>query len=292
MNMPTSKDTLDPITKAIDDYPQNTISGAVLGLVIRKAAPDLDLRAAVGIPPSGTGALSRFVDRFLSHVLVKTGRTAPDAVGGGDIMYTKVGAEALTSTSSSPDQTQTHQRGDYWNQFVRPSDPRMLVLIKTQDGYGLALQRGDAPPEGRIIPQVSRDELLSISREFIDQLRLVDGPLADTLAATNTYFEFVEVLRRAGNAFLLQWNQHRYTRLIGKFMERLSALDLSTPEQQQILSMLERSQVAAGFAAKLRPMRKDTAISSRANASNQSIDADSTHAGRVFYRKPGQRSMA
>ena len=68
MDHAPTKEDLSKITLAIQAYPQNAISGAKLGTLIRTAAPGLDFRQAVGVLV-GPGAFTKFVDQFLSGVL-------------------------------------------------------------------------------------------------------------------------------------------------------------------------------------------------------------------------------
>lgn len=229
---------LDLVTSEIQKYPNSTITGAVLGTLIRKAAPELDIRKAVNLP-SGTGALSRFIEQFLTHALRKLGRTASDASGGGDILYEIV---SPTATSRSTD--------DYWNTFVRPSESRILVLKKTTDGYHLHvrnMQNELNPEDEEVIARITSEEFISISNEFIDQLASSESgrPLAEKLQQAESYASFVELLKEAGHSYFAEWSEHRRNCLRSLFVARLDSLGLSPHDRRQLLSSLDQSQEEA-----------------------------------------------
>lgn len=231
------------VTDAITLYQGPTITGAALGVLVRRAAPNLNLRAAANLP-IGTGALAKFVGEHLSHLLRKAGQTASDGTGG-DIVY-----QVLRPQGTSAEQTQEGTRSvahDFWNAFVRPSDKRVLLILPSEDGPKLHLADGTDHVDGKLLEKVSLEEFRSISDEFLRMLKSnpsTEG-LATRLQGVNTYATFVQTLKAEGNAYFMRWAEHRRERLRSLFINRLESAGYTLPDQQRLLSFLDRSQITA-----------------------------------------------
>lgn len=242
---PTDED-LTRIMEALLARQLPTITGAELGMLVRRNAPNIDIRAAVDMPPFGTGALARFVSMYLSHVLRKAGQTASDGTGGDNIY------QVIDPAGSNPDiepeaKFPTYSSTDYWSAFVRPSETRILIARKTGESPELLFADGSEPTDGHRITSISNEELDTISKEFLQILNATPDSesLAASLHRAGSYAEFIQLLKEAGNAYFQHWSEHRREKLRKIFLERLNAADFSLPDQQKLLEVLDKSQESA-----------------------------------------------
>jgi hypothetical protein len=241
MSQHPSPEDLARITSALMEFPRPTITGAVLGTLLRQVAPTLDVRAAVDLPV-GTGALSRFTDIFLQKVLRKCGHTAQDGTGG-DNVYEILRNERANVTDvgdSHPDAQ------NFWGAFVRSSDNNLLSAVR--DGAAVGLRVGATIPENGVqIEKPSPSEFESIASSFIEQLEgaEVTSALALQLRQVTSYDDFIQSLKRAGSTYFLKWSAHRRDLLRRLFLQRLESAGFSLPERQHLLSELDRSQQIA-----------------------------------------------
>ena len=93
------------ILAALRSWPEATITGGQLNKLFQGAAPNLDIRTAVGMP-TGAGALAAFVLRHLSDDLERIGYQ------GKDVLYRIQGRDA----SKLPDGASAQ----IWRTFVSP----------------------------------------------------------------------------------------------------------------------------------------------------------------------------
>lgn len=251
MDHAPTKEDLSKITLAIQAYPQNAISGAKLGTLIRTAAPGLDFRQAVGVLV-GPGAFTKFVDQFLSGVLNRVGHNPSDN-SGGDWMFEKLplkpGAEQAVHHASPL------IRQDYWNAYVRPSDSRLLVFDPVSGSFDLrSPNEGESAANLTVIEKVSPEEFRAISDEFIARLKTNEQTLAlaEKLELARGYNEFIALLNGAGYAYFNDWSVHRRDRLRKLFLSRLDSLGLDVNIKQRLLDTLVQSQFDAKEASKQR----------------------------------------
>lgn len=236
MNELPSSETLNRISDAIARHPGETISGAILGTLLRSVAPELNIRAVAKVPV-GPGALTIFTERYLSNILTKVGRTSADGLSG-DVIYKKLN---LQGTHVPP--ALAKPRANQWSVFVRPHDSRSLVLERDSNGIRVIVK--DNPDAGDvIISRITTDELAKISEEFISPLAQSEDTrdLAATLRDATTYAVYLELLKQAGAGFYAEWNAHRRARLREQFDSRMADLDVSTHERADLLSSLDSSQ--------------------------------------------------
>lgn len=234
------------LTDAVRDHEGSTITGAALGMLLRRAVPTLDVRAVMNMP-FGTGALARFVDSHLQHVLRNLGHTQ---ASGGDNIYAilRDGDSDETATRSS-----VPLGPAYWNAFVRSSDDRQLVVVRVKEGVALRFADEADAGAGQPIRKVAPDEFQQITEQY--QRTLESSPqtalLANSVREAKSYAEFVQVLKNAGGAYFLQWSLHRRERLRNLFVQRVAAAGYSDAEQQQLLSLLDASQEASRHQSKV-----------------------------------------
>jgi hypothetical protein len=252
MNATSLESDIDRITTAIRAYPKSQITGAVLGTLVRNAAPELDIRGVTGTP-IGTGALAKFIEQFLSHVLRRVGYTG-GLLAGGDPIYEVVNHAASQSQSTTsitpseaPEESRQRPDNDYWNAFVRPLDPRTILIRKTPDGYELSLNPGTPPPDSQVVSKVTQEDFDAISEEYIKQLAAVESTasVASELSKAKAYPEFAQILRNSGATYSTSWSAHRRDRLRDVFVQRLIGLGLSKDEYSRVLTQLDRSESVA-----------------------------------------------
>lgn len=242
MGKAPSEEELSRIALAIQAYPQDSISGARLGALIRAAAPELDIRETVG---AASGAFTKFVDQFLSSVVKRVGHNPSDIIGG-DWLFRKLPLPADTKQAVDADSSSNGQ--DYWVAYVKPSDSRSLVFDEISGNLGLRQDdRTELAPNFKIIEKVSIQEFRAISNEFIAGLKAKDSTreLAKKLELAGGYTEFVRVLKEAGYAYFNAWSVHRRGELRKLFLSRLDSLGLDASTKQRLLDALDESQVYA-----------------------------------------------
>ncbi|MBI3716161.1 MAG: hypothetical protein HY255_09225 [Betaproteobacteria bacterium] len=250
-NNAPADEVLSRIVLAIQSFPTESISGAQLGTLVRTVAPDLDIRQAVGMPPYGSGALTRFVDQFLSKTLTRVGRNREEISGGGDWVYEKL--EHSSAAELTAGQVLLSHAQDYWNAFVRPSDLRQLVVDVTSGTLELRPRNeADLAAHLRTIEKVSLEEFRSITKEFIAELKARESSqaLAERLDLTSGYNDFVWLLKDAGHSYFINWSIHRRDRLKELFLSRLEPLNLDSNTKQKLLVALDQSQAYARDANK------------------------------------------
>jgi hypothetical protein len=73
----TLSSAIEKITASLHSRKENIITGALLGELIPVVAPDLRVRDVMQIP-TGPGALRKFIDLHLKHVLQPNGKQGSD----------------------------------------------------------------------------------------------------------------------------------------------------------------------------------------------------------------------
>jgi hypothetical protein len=236
MSQAVSQELLARLVSSLLEYERPAITGAALGVLIRKVVPELDVRVAVNIPV-GTGALAKFVDMYLQHTLRPAGHTGQEGAGG-DIIYEVLRDNGGFGGAAS--EGDDSEGGAFWTSFVRPSDRQLLAVTRANGSVRLHTGN-ELPPDGLEIKRVSVEDFQAISNAFLDQLVGSDSTriLAEQLRQAPTYAAFVQTLKEAGH--FQKWSAHRRERLRAIFSARLASVGLSEGEQQELLLKLDRS---------------------------------------------------
>ena len=229
--MKMTKDRLDSaiaqITADLQERNNNTITGALIGELIRKITPDLDLRRVMDMP-TGTGVLSKFIERYLSDLLTRSHKQ------GSDWVYT------IKSNSSTK---QAEIDPDLWRNFVRPNSPRTLVI---RDSTMVLDESPESPPELNEklnrIQSATESELEQIQIDFANTLKENSASL---LTIQDSYANWSIALRKMGGNIYSNWTEFRLRRLEELFSARLNALEIAPELNKELCNIMRSSQLAA-----------------------------------------------
>lgn len=220
----TLNNEIAKITSALIEKPESTISGALLGELLPVVAPDLNIREVMEIP-SGPGALRKFVDRHLKHVLT------PNHKQGSDIIYS-----ILREELENPIQADA----EIWHTFVRTNSPKKLFFSgNTLKSKSVEEENFDSE---KAILSATNDELNQIRIDFINSLGEIAAALPEMKAP---YTEWSVALKKLGRQHYRNWTEYRLRKIEDLFEQRIDSLGIEKKSRSEILSQLKRSQLAA-----------------------------------------------
>lgn len=274
--MTLSARDLEPIKLALKEWGQPTITGANLGELIKKNAPDLDIRKAVGMP-SGTGALRRFVSEHLRDVLHHT-----EHKQGSDPVYSIDLGEPEQPESMPDDDDDTAK---LWTTFARTYAPEIILL--TRAGRIKVIDARAPQDDGELqIQNATRDELDAIRAQFTETLT---QKLADSDAiipdARAPFDQWSLAVKKLGSGHYRDWAIHRVEKIIELFESRLRALNVEEARVTELAKHLRRAQTAARTKANTRvKAEKRDEATSRDTASNSEVPTNSAHASDDVFR--------
>lgn len=145
---------LADIRSALDRCDGQSKTGAHIHEIITKAAPNLDIRAVVGIP-TGPGALRKFIETHLHQSVRQIGNK------GNDILY-GIGESAVVNSSEDGSKV--------WKAFVSPNAVNHLFLDITNMLF--VVSQSQIGAENLIeIERVNNEEHSEIRRDFCSNLK-------------------------------------------------------------------------------------------------------------------------
>lgn len=220
-------DVLADVQAALAAFDGQAISGANIHRLITDAAPSLDIRSVVEIP-SGPGALTKFIETYLSDTVKRIGWK------GDDILY-GIGHGAM------PPQ-QAHDTS-VWKAFVSPNAVNNLYL-RTSDMKLLAIEAPEAGAgDMHHIPRATEDEHNAILQEFLNTLTDGQRGLLEQQDADKFSFDtFVQALR--ANDLMKLWGKYRRDAFKNLLLERLESLPIDKGAIPGIANQLMSSQKA------------------------------------------------
>lgn len=231
---------IERISRELTLFERNQITGAKLGQLIRKVAPEINVRELMNVPV-GAGALTKFAEKYLSTVLHRGDSTTGDR--GGDPVYTI--NESLRSKSPfgvgvSP---------ALWTTFVSPNHEHVLLLDVDHDSL-IAVKKNDEGPAGAAkIDSLTSAELSQLATEFLQSVTdpATQAALTESLGRTKSYTEWLNVLRSASGKEYQRWAIFRRKRIEDLFVTRLQALSPRPNDEkiEKILHALKASQSEA-----------------------------------------------
>lgn len=221
----TLSSEITKIVTALHNQNENTITGARTGELIIKIAPDMDMRKVMDMP-SGTGVLSKFIDKYLSHALTRSGKQ------GSDVVYTINTTDSTGITEVNP---------SLWQTFVRPHSYNSLVIrdstLKLVESAELK-----ADQDEKRVQSVTDLELRDIQTKFMSTLQENSENLP---TISESYNVWTNDLRGMGEDYYKKWIEFRLQQLEELFSARLQALEISQELNEQLCSMMRRSRLAA-----------------------------------------------
>lgn len=225
-----------------------TITGALLGEMIRKITPGLNLRQ---LYPSGQKVLSRFIKDFCSEFLT------PLQKQGGDILYS-VTSDFYDSSrpDSSVNVTLSAVNYDYWVTFARPNISSSVFVSAVRPE--ILIDVTEAPASGWIrVRSVTSSEMIGIRRSFIEGLdpKAFDSSI---YSCEGSYSDWLESVRRCGGSLFNKWSAFRIGRLHDLFRVRLEQLGVADDNVELLCQVMKLSQESQ---PKKISVRKDVNIS-------------------------------
>lgn len=227
---------LAAIRVALEGWTEPTITGGQLASLIRRSAPELDVRALAGVP-NGPGALTKFIRLHLSDMLDQIGHQ------GMDVLHLIKGRTVEVSPSLAPP--------EIWRTFVSPNSTQRLVLSRAT---GRLMSR-DMPASGSDeeleVAKASPYEHDAIRADFPATLPQAMSELLNSHVAPNANFEtWIEALKVNLPEAMPKWGQYRRRRLSELLNNRIVKLQLEGSLQHEILKQIEDSEAVAYAAQK------------------------------------------
>ena len=203
------------------------ITGAVFGEMVRKATPELDIKA-LGLPTKAT--FSRFIETYFEGVLFRSHAQGKDSVYN-------IGAPAA-DIGDEPDYA-------LWKAFVRPKSKYQVGLIRVSKT--LMLLGDDCNPDAggaevTVIPSVTQDELNAIMNAFVQVEQDAMGSALPDIQLP--YANWTASLREFDRPAYRRWIEFRIDRLLQLFNQRLVAADIDEHDRKGLADFINRSRSA------------------------------------------------
>ncbi|MBR9901803.1 MULTISPECIES: hypothetical protein [Thalassospira] len=223
-----TEDFIPQITNALLAYPYREITGSRVNEQIKKAAPELNIRETVGIL-TGPGALSTFIEKYLSGILQRIGNQ------GGDTLFEILGSQSDKHTAPS--------ERSLWKTFVSPASEQHLVI----DPQSLTIRvQDDAPDQNSPLSEIQK-----VSEEEHDRIRdhfhktLPTESLEKLMNDDGSHLSFnnwISILRTEFPEDYKRWGKFRIEKLTDVFKQRIDNFDLSIEQKSDLIRELHLSQ--------------------------------------------------
>lgn len=222
---------LGAIKAALGDWPGAMITGGQLSSLLHDAAPNLDVRATVGIL-KGPGAVAAFAKQYMSELLERIGKQ------GADVLYLIKGRDP----SNLPEAVSAQ----IWQAFVSPGSPKHLVF---HPASALLAARDDAASvdAGEVeIAKASIGDHDRIRSEFTASLpAAAAGVLKATGASDGDFQTWIDALRNTLPEIVREWGQFRRRHLAELFETRIQGLGLEPQLQLSVMDQVKAAERAA-----------------------------------------------
>ena len=207
------------ITEALRTYESKEISGSQLNHLISITTPHINVRNLVGIP-YGPGALTAFIDEYLSDYLSHVGPQ------GGDKLY-EIGHFITRPTRTS--------NKSLWKTFVGPDSDEMLVIDIEKTEIRSELVAYPTSATECTINSVTLDEHDKIREAYLETLdEGVAAKLNELLSTSPKYGQWIDALKHQDPRLLKNWSTFRRQSLKKIFESKLSQLPLDSAAKKQI----------------------------------------------------------
>lgn len=214
--------SVELIKASLNSRESKTITGALLGELIRKVTPELDLKQ---IYPAGQKMLTRFTADYFPGYLERKARQ------GSDIVYS-INSDGVENGESA--------RYEYWLTFARPNNP--IAILADIESTKMTLSGSTNSSSNTInIQSVSSTELLNFRREFVEGL---DHNKFDSAIYVNSskYAEWLEHVRAQGGNLFSEWSAFRIKKLHALFKSRLDILGVPEEQAHNLADLMGRCQ--------------------------------------------------
>lgn len=225
------KNSLGSIRAALKARPDGAITGAQLHALIQSVAPELNIREIVGIP-TGPGALTKFIQEYLSDVVERIG------THGGDPLYGIIGHHHPAGGS--------REVSSIWRTFVSPASYQKIAY--DYEDKTLKLLEGDLIAQGNFleIPKASVGEHDRLRLEFIENLDPGEALEVKAVIEPDSEFqEWIGALRTEFPSLYRAWGNFRKRKLLDLFLGRADIAELDDTERQNLVEQIKASHFAA-----------------------------------------------
>lgn len=208
-----------------------TITGALLGELIKKVAPDLDVRKLIDMP-TGSGSVSKFAEMYLQDVIRKSGKQ------GSDLVYT-IGENG--GSAAVPADVEKNSR--IWQEFVRPGSSYYIVCQLSENEDPLLYLETKVPEGAFAIANATYEELDEIRADFTKIANESSGFVGvPQLVAKAPYAEWSDLLKKRSKSLYRQWVEFRIDRIVQLFDSRLASVGIDSQKRQKLCEKLKHSQ--------------------------------------------------
>jgi len=240
--------SVDLIRASLSKRVSGTITGALLGELIRKITPELDLKK---LYPTGQRVLSRFINEYCSEFLVYKERQ------GSDLLYSIISSTSGdTASQVVVDEVPASVTYDLWLTFARPnSAPNVFVDV---ENTRLLISASAHMSRGLLrVQSVTPREMVSIRSAFIETLEPERYELS-IYSAESKYSDWLEGIRNCGSKVFNQWSIFRIAKLHELFSSRLEDLDMDEEQRVTLCNLLKQSQESSPKKIPVRKVKSDS----------------------------------
>gem|GEM_PF-1593866 len=189
-----------------------------------RTVPDMNMRTIMCMP-SGSGVLSKFIDRYLNHILTRSSKQ------GSDVVYSINTTASGKSSEASP---------SLWQTFVQPNTNTAIIIrnsnLELIDNVGLKTDQNE-----KIILSVTDSELQEIQTNFMDA-----NNISDRLPnISETYYKWTSGLKKIEGSYYKKWIQFRLEKLEYLFKTRLESLMIEPDLSKELIEIMRVSKLAA-----------------------------------------------
>mmetsp|Transcript_2255 Transcript_2255/g.2716 ORF Transcript_2255/g.2716 Transcript_2255/m.2716 type:complete len:298 (-) Transcript_2255:291-1184(-) len=241
------------IAEALSEREETTISGARLHEVILNTSPDVNIRDATGIL-KGPGALTKFAEDFLSHIIVRHGNS------GGDVRY-----QITSNTAAGVERPKIS--AIHWKTFVSSNANNILVWDEKRNNLlSLSVTEAESYPQNRQIVGITLNEHIQMREHFPE---ILDDELNQAVKQINQdeldYREWLSRVKKLDAQIFYKWSKFRLTEILKLLEDRLQNLNFNDSEVRLIKEKMHKSKDAAYSEYKKQKPRPEEKMAIRHN---------------------------
>ncbi|WP_145977779.1 hypothetical protein [Pseudomonas palleroniana] len=276
MNRDEIAASVDLIKASLLKRGNETITGALLGELIRKVTPELNLRH---LYPAGQKVLTRFIKDYCSEFLSALQRQ------GGDVLYSIIPDSGESARQSSVNATPFVADYDYWVTFARPNTSSNVFV--SQESLAIFVSASKAlSSDWVMVESVTPSEMVNIRRLFIEGLN--PGSFDSSVYSYDgSYSDWLESVRGCGGSLFNQWSVFRIAKLHELFKSRLEKLGVCGDSLHSLCQIMKRSQESQPKKSIVRKNDGElksfkSSVASSSSAQSPTYDADLLRSEEIF----------